>query len=319
MTTSLPLVSVCIPCYNCVTYLPAALESVYAQAYQNIEIIIVDDGSSDDTKAFLDTIRKERVKIYNQKNKGAAAARNLAFEKSSGTFIKFLDADDLLSPESINAQVKLISGKPGYLASGRWGRFCKNDLSDLKIITEKVWQDYEGITWLIDSLIVSGTNMMQPGIFLIPRELIMQSGTWNEDLSLIDDFEFMTRVMINCKGVIFSSEALLKYRGGQVNSLSGQRSETHMISAFKAVQICTELILEKQNDKYSRLACANVWQRWAFQFYPEYKDLTREAEIFIQKLGGSTINIGGGDAFVRTSKIIGWKNAVALKQWVRKN
>lgn len=317
MMNQFPLVSVCIPCFNSGKYLQATIDSVLRQTYKNIEIIIVDDGSTDNGKEILSCVSDPRVHIFYQENKGAAIARNIAFAKSKGDFIKFMDADDLLAENNISVQVEKIAGKPLCLASGRWGRFCAEDFSDLKIIEEIVWQDYNSVDWIIDSLVESGTNMMQPGIFLISRELVIKAGLWNEQLSLIDDFEFMVRIMINSSAVLFCEEAILYYRGGLANSLSGQRSQSHMNSAYAAISISTELILNLRNDKKSRLACANLWQRWEYQFYPAYKPLATKVASMVNSLGGSNISVGGGRMFVLASKIIGWKSAYFIKGLLR--
>src|ERR1700761_7192282 len=94
-----PLVSICMPAYNAGNYIMAAINSVIDQSYQNWELIIVNDGSTDNTGTELENINDSRIKIYNQTNKGQCAAANAAFGFSTGELIKFMDADDLISPD----------------------------------------------------------------------------------------------------------------------------------------------------------------------------------------------------------------------------
>jgi len=103
MTSEHPLVSVIIPVYNGARYLRAALESVFAQTYRHFEVIVVDDGSTDDSgviaKSFPDVI------YIHQENRGVAAARNHGIDAARGEFLAFLDQDDLWTPEKLTLQI----------------------------------------------------------------------------------------------------------------------------------------------------------------------------------------------------------------------
>ncbi|MBC7507634.1 MAG: glycosyltransferase family 2 protein, partial [Ferruginibacter sp.] len=171
--------------------------------------------------------------------------------------------------------------------------------------------------WLIESLIETGANMMQPGIFLLPRHIVERAGPWNESLSLIDDFEYMVRIITNSEKVLFCEEARLMYRSGLQNSLSGKNSANHMASALKSLQLGVSQILRTRNDAITRQACANTYQRWSFQFYPKYKIMYEELQQEITKLGGSNTPIIGGRVFLMMSKVVGWKNVKKLKILLR--
>ena len=318
MSPEFPLVSVCIPAYNAEKYIGITINSLLQQTYTNIEIIVVDDGSTDNTKRILENIQDKRFKYSTGPNKGASAARNKAFLLSAGAYIKFMDADDLLNRQCIETQLMKIVEKPDCIASSKWGRFFAADISDFKLSPEKIWKDMPGIDWLVNSLIDNGSNMMQPGIFLIPRQIIESAGTWNEALSLIDDFEFMVRVITNSAAVLFCDEAVLLYRNGVAGSLSGRQSEKHMKSAFTSLSLGIEKILKIKNNPQSRLACANIYQNWAYQFYPDHQELLKKTEQQIIKLGGSTICMGGGKMYILLSRLIGWKNAKKLKMFLKR-
>lgn len=107
------LVSVIIPNYNYAHYLREAVDSVLAQTYQDIEIVVVDDGSKDDSRAVLESYG-ERLKIVFQENQGVAAARNNGSAASSGEFIAFLDADDAWLPTKVEKQVAKFAANPNF-------------------------------------------------------------------------------------------------------------------------------------------------------------------------------------------------------------
>ena len=106
MQSENPLVSIIIPCFNYGRYLPEAFESIFSQSYPNIEIILIDDGSTDDTRQIVE--RYNKVKYFYQANKGLSAARNAGIENSSGDFLVFLDADDWLLPDAITTNLSYL-------------------------------------------------------------------------------------------------------------------------------------------------------------------------------------------------------------------
>jgi len=105
-----PLVSVIIPCYNHARYLAKAIESINIQDYPNIEIVVIDDGSTEDIESVTNNFKE--VKYIRQSNKGLCAARNTGIKESRGDYLLFLDADDWLVPEAITMQVRYLKNEP---------------------------------------------------------------------------------------------------------------------------------------------------------------------------------------------------------------
>src|SRR5438128_1256774 len=100
-----PLVSICIPAYNAVKYILETINCLTAQTYQHIEIIVVDDNSADDTFLQVSKVGDNRLKILKNPKKGAAAARNFAYQNSSGSYIVFFDSDDIVMSGFIESQL----------------------------------------------------------------------------------------------------------------------------------------------------------------------------------------------------------------------
>ena len=133
MPSNTPLVSVCIPSYNSEKYIGKTISCLLNQTYVNLEIIVADDGSTDRTDTILKSVADKRFKYIIQSNRGASATRNAALKLSTGEFIKFMDADDLINSECIEKQLLKIIDKPDCIASAKWGRFYKDDRSDFKL------------------------------------------------------------------------------------------------------------------------------------------------------------------------------------------
>ncbi|TGN41528.1 glycosyltransferase [Marinobacter confluentis] len=110
----MPTVSVIMPTFNRAKFLPQAVGSVLSQSYADLELIIIDDGSTDDTvKVLAPFLNDDRVRYFHQENRGQSKARNVGLNQASGEFIAFLDSDDTWATEKLKKQVALISRLPG--------------------------------------------------------------------------------------------------------------------------------------------------------------------------------------------------------------
>jgi glycosyltransferase involved in cell wall biosynthesis len=308
-----PLVSILIPCYNAEKWIAETLESALAQTWDNIEIIVVDDGSSDNSLAVANKFKSRGIKVISQTNKGASAARNRAFQESLGDFIQYLDADDLLAPNKIELQVKLLlDSNLKYVASGEWARFYQSPI-EACFTPEPVWNDMSAIDWLICSW--EGGGMMHPAAWLAPRAIIQAAGCWNETLSLNDDGEYFCRVVLASKGVKFCPGAKSYYRSGMNGSLSNTTSFAAWESAFQTIELCTSNLLLQENSLRTRHACATAFQRFAHTVYPDALDLVQKAEAKVKLFGGSDLKHDGGFAFQLIANALGWKLAKRLQNF----
>lgn len=312
-----PLVSVLIPAYNAEKYLAEALSSILNQTYTNIEIIVVNDGSTDNTGNILETIKDKRFKVIHQQNQGQCAASNRAFHESTGDLIKFFDADDILNPENIELQVNRLNGDYDYVASSEWGRFYNDDTTTFKLNPEKVWRDMAPVDWLVESW-TNGLNMMQCALWLIPRKILEKSGLWDERLSLNNDIDFFARVLLASSGVKFTPNARLHYRSGVKGSLSGTYSRKALKAAILSNELAADHLLAAEDSPRTRLAAANILQVWAYNSYPQFPDLTEKLEQRIKALGGSSYQMPGGSKMQLVIMLLGWKIAKRIQQlWLR--
>ena len=305
---AVPLVSVCMPCYNAGKYVAEALDSVLAQTYPNLEVIVVNDGSKDDSANVLERYRAKGVTIIDQENAGQCAAANRAYADARGEYIKFFDADDILSPGFIEAQVKRLQGRTDAVASARWGRFYNDDLATFRLNPEPVWQDMKPEDWLVESWI-NARAMMQCALWLIPRALLEKTGLWDERLSLINDFEFFARVLCGAKEVLFCEDATLYYRSGMHGSLSAEKSRKGYESQCESILLGASYLLARRSDIRAKLACANTYQQAYYDFYPTHADLCAKMAEKIGCCGGSTLQPACGRGFQLLRRVVGWKAA----------
>lgn len=311
---TVPLVSVIIPAYNSEKYIAETLRSVIAQTYTNIEIIVVDDASTDTTLQVIESmdITRPISVIKKEKNSGAAASRNLGYKQSKGSLIKFLDADDFIDHEMITNQVALAVDENNII-SAQWGRFVNDDVSTFKLSPETCWQTMPSSDWACASW-RNANAMTNPGIFLIPRKTIEKAGLWDETLSLLDDTEYFMKTILAANKVIFSGNSTLYYRSGLNNSLSRTKTRKGFESAFAAIEKASLTLLNKRNDHAAKLACANNWQLFIYDHYPNYPDLTGKAETYIQQLTTPDLPFPSGGYTKLLLNFLNWKTIKSIKQ-----
>ena len=307
-----PLVSILIPCYNASAWLAETLESAIAQTWPNKEIIVVDDGSKDNTLAVATRFESPIVKVISQENRGASAARNRALQEAKGDFLQYLDADDLLALDKIERQIQLLKDKNSdYVAAAEWSRFYKSP-SEALFIPQPLWADRSPVEWLVYAW--EENWMMHPAAWLLPRQIVEKAGPWNETLSLNDDGEYFCRVVLASVGVKFCHGAKSFYRSGISNSLSGSKSRYALESAFNSLELCANYLLTRENSPRTRHVCATVFQRFIYEVYPEVPDLRKKAEAKVQQLGGSDVKPYGGPMFQLLSYSVGWKQAKRIQK-----
>ncbi len=305
-------VSVLIPMFNSERWICETIESVLCQTWKNLEIIIVDDGSTDNSYTMVKSFKETNIKIIFQENRGCAAARNRALLEAQGDFIQFLDADDLLAVDKIELQVKRFIKEGNYncITSGEWARFFSSP-STANFSPEPVWKDMSPINWLICSW--EGGGMMHPAAWLIPRALSEKAGRFDEIPCPDAEGEYMTRVLLNSECVLFCEGARSFYRSGILGSLSKAKNPEMLTALYRSVQMSTNHLLSVENSSRTRKASATLFQRFIYATYPDLPALVKQAEARVQCLGGSDLKPGGGLLFQTLCKTIGWKAAKQIQ------
>jgi glycosyltransferase involved in cell wall biosynthesis len=307
-----PLVSILIPAHNAEKYLAETLRSALDQTWTPKEIIVVDDGSRDGTLAIAKSFESAIVKVISQENKGQSSSENRAISESQGDLIEFLDSDDLMTPNKLAVQVhRLLVAGQDCIASCRWGRFRESPEAAW-FVPQPFWQDMAPVDWLVACW--ERHSMMHGAAWLIPRPVIDRAGLWDPSLSLINDFDFFTRVLLKCRHVCFCPAPTTYYRSCLPASLSGLQSAAGFDSAIRSLEAGTSRLLDVENSPRTRRACVRQFQEFVYSTYPYCPELVRRAECKIAELGGGQFRPQGGPLFRLTSRFVGWRLARRLQR-----
>jgi len=273
------LVSAIIPTYDRAHIICEAVDSVLTQTYSHIEVIVVDDGSKDDTLARLRQYG-DRVRVVTQANAGPAAARNRGIAASRGDLIAFLDSDDIWLPTKIERQVALMqragASVPCCLCNilMKWN---SGDRASFAIAALKPPAD-EGVWLNADEVLATRFVLFNQGI-MIRREVLEKIGGFDESIRYLEDYEFPLRLSLEGPWA-FIQTPLVIWRESMTNSVfkNSQREElctsecmvevfeTHLARVEKARRdarlrryVSRELVRARRHLWTARLAHSSSW------------------------------------------------------------
>jgi glycosyltransferase involved in cell wall biosynthesis len=254
-----PTFTVVMPAYNHAEYVGEAIDSVVAQTFDDWELIVVDDGSTDDTAEVARTRaeRDGRIKIVSQANAGPAAARNNAIARSSGEWITFLDSDDVWYPRTLATYAKAVAAHPGQ--GFFHGRRDRLDAAGTVAATTGEFQDRPtGTPELF------GRMFLSTMVSCISRELIERVGAFDEGLRSCEDYELFLRLSLLTSFVpVGASTGMRRRHGRNISRQTGfsRFQEAEVLKRFVTRQGGAEVLAADLVD--SRLAdlyCASARQ-----------------------------------------------------------
>ncbi|HVU15377.1 MAG TPA: glycosyltransferase [Candidatus Didemnitutus sp.] len=307
-----PLVSILIPAYNASQWLGLSIRSALDQTWPSKEIIVVDDGSRDDTLAVARAFEREGVQVVTQANQGAAAARNHAYALSRGELIQWLDADDLLAPGKIEHQMELRERcSPRALLSGPWGHFYFRT-EKARFAPNALWHDLSPHEWLCRKM--ADGYFMQTATWLVPRSLSEAAGPWNTALLGDDDGEYFCRILLASDGVRFSPESRVLYREVIGNRLSHVGRSTRKLEAhFHSMKLHIGYLRSLADDARTREVCVKYLQRYLFYFHRQTPAIVAEMEKLARELGGELHPPRTRAKYYWIQKLFGWNAAMSAQ------
>ncbi len=241
-----PLVSIIIPCYNVEAFLKESLDSALAQTYSPIEVICVDNGSSDGTTDILKSYEADgKIQVLHQAIKGAPAARNMGWKASKGSWIQFLDADDRLAPEKIAHQMDLVKAQvlePPFIAASALKGNPETEQWKRWEVEEEPWKGL-----LTNRLGITSANLFN-------RDYLEQVKGWDESLKSSQEYDLMFRIMqLKDKVLLDRVAELTKIRSGREGAISSSDIEgnKHRFLALTA-RICAYM-RSSQPEEYAKL------------------------------------------------------------------
>lgn len=281
-----PLVSILIPAYNSERWIAETIKSALDQTWPNKEIIVVDDGSRDQTLASARRFASKTLTVVSQENQGASAARNKALQLCQGDYIQWLDADDLLSPDKIQRQMEAAEkceSKLRLISCG-WGDFLYRPMK-ARFVPTALWCDLDPLEWLLRKW--EGNLHMQTATWLVSRELTDAAGPWDTRLLVDNDGEYFFRVIRSSNGIQFVPGVRVFYRASGPGSVSSIGLSDKKIEAkLLGMKLQIRYLLALEDSDRVRAACVTYLQTWLRNFYPNRPDLMREAQQLAESLGG---------------------------------
>lgn len=266
------LVSIILPTYNRAHLLLKAVDSVLAQSYQNWELLLWNDGSTDETQEVMATISDPRVRCFSEENNGKSYVLNHCLELARGELIAFLDDDDQWLPRKLQIQVEVMSRWQEIdLVFGNYINVnIENQTEDIafdqgaeglaKLDVQKVDKNW----WSIDHGFLEGitrSNFIAFDSVIIRSAIIKKIGFFNENLRTSEDFEYWWRFGLAGLKAAFTDEIIMN-RIKHPGSLSGRRIES-ALNRLKTLDTCKTLAIAEGRTDFIRLLTPqyrNTWQ-----------------------------------------------------------
>ena len=277
-----PLVSVIIPTYNRSHTIKRAIDSVLNQNYQNKEIIVVDDGSTDNTEAALRSYRG-KIRALKQTNKGPSSARNYGIREAKGEYIAFLDSDDEWVENKLAKQMKVLSkcSKDVILC------ICDTKLNAEKYSGKSSFQIAKIYPKKIESIWLNATEVLISRFVLfnqavvVRRDILISIGAFNEDLKLMEDYDLSLRLSTNGLWAIIN-ETLVLWHLDVNTSISNAVTKTNADELAEKI-INNFIVSSKIDNNLTKIAIRRIREIKKIKKINHYKQKAEEISPMLDK------------------------------------
>lgn len=301
------------------------MRSVLEQTYPAIEVILVDDGSTDNSYLLAKQYESERVNILQQKNAGAAVARNTGLSIAKGEYIQFLDAGDVLDKTKIAAQVNALQDEPGKVAVCNYKQFTTDDELKNGIYPDQssfIYSSDDPQDFLINLLGGKGEqNFIQTNCWLVPTTILERSGDWRAYRCPDDDGEFFARVLLASEGVVYVPAVYNYYHiaPSGANQLSRSKNKKYLQNTLLTIDLKHQYLVRSGHHPYIKKAIASQYLRFAVDLFPAQKILSAIAYKRYRLLNENVkVPVLGGRMIELIKTIFGWRVARLTRSHLRR-
>lgn len=252
------MISVIIPTYNREKLISRAIKSVMDQTYKDIEVIVIDDASNDNTEKVVSSLKYDNLYYYKlKKNGGACKARNFGIDKAKGDYISFLDSDDEWEKDKLEKQYNFLKEKNVEIVS------CNYFYEKNGSIKRKINYTHDEKITLSELL---NENIITTGSILISKQIIKKIGNFDEKLPRYQDWDLVIRLAKEYD-IYFLNDPLLTLHF-QANSITSSTSKQKKYYALECIYIKNEKELKKDKKAYAHIC-------WSMGMYSLYTDIER--------------------------------------------
>jgi len=285
-------VSVIIPTYNRGRYVTKAIDSVLAQTYKDYEIIVVDDGSTDNTRDILASYR-DKIRCIYQENMGASAARNTGIRASTGEWIAFLDSDDEWLPDKLSIQMADISARPDLCAHITNVTFILPNGGSVSLFEVRNFEKYSGDSFVIGRpfLYVLNYGIAVMSSFVVRRDDLFNAGLFDTKISVSVDKDLFLRVALQGKWGCSCVELVKYYRRDEPGVSVTRKFGGEKISRYESAVYILDKIKNNLNlDKEEKHFLVKSLSSWIFQLGIQQQKIGCEREARANFIKSLSIN-----------------------------
>ena len=270
----MPTVSVVIPTYNRSKLVKEAVECVLKQTYSDLEVLVVDDGSTDDTRTVVAQVQDRRLKYYYKDNTGPAAARNLGLDKSKGQYISFLDSDDLWPPEYLETIIGQLDKNKDYNTAYTRIICLRQDGTKANMSADKRYKS----GCMTRDFFATSPSLFPSAICF--HKSVWENIFWDEQLIGVEDYDIFVRISTKTKFLFVPDISIIKR--WQPDNLSNESSP---IGTVYGGQILERFYFNLGGDKFvsHKIATSKISHRYRKASKIFRKSGNRRAAILLAK------------------------------------
>lgn len=279
-------VSIIVPVYNVELYIEDCLNSLLNQTYSNYEIILINDGSTDNSIEICSKYNDKKIKIYNQNNKGVSIARNVGISLATGQYIMFVDADDMVSEKYIENLIKSIEETNTDMV------VCGYTKEKAELVNKKNSQEIKGEIINANTMLENMMeNNLQEGYLwnkIFKKSIINDNSLeFKEGVNVWEDLYFVIEYLSKSDKIFAINEKLYYYRTREGSAVNRKETSTDLVGKVKILELIMKnynLIINNKNYYGIKRMYVTVLLKYLLQIKKDNKELIKEKLSIVKKI-----------------------------------